>query len=338
MKQAGYSETDIRAMTSGLPEGQPRHQGHRRLRGLRGAARQDRRGGAGRHLRRRPHRRHLAGRVRQQAHRRGRDQQVAGRPGSSRCSAARSRRRSTTQATTACRGSWTRSTCSSTPPTWPRPRSTRRQLDDLGRRAQGGPGHQVRRAWPSTRWCGSWQQAEALICDYAQLLGAFGGTFLDAAGKPAFQHGGGVQALEFMRKSIVDGLDRPDVDPVPGGGRAPGLLGRAGSMALNWTYMYGLANDPKQSQVGGKVKRAADARRARAAGPGVNGGMALAVSAQQQEPGRGVEVHHATSPASRCRRSTRSARCRSGRRRTTTRRWSRRTRRWCPRPRSSSAT
>ena len=36
----------------------------------------------------------------------------------------------------------------------------------------------------------SWQQAEALICDYAQLLGAFGGTFLDDAGKPAFQHGG----------------------------------------------------------------------------------------------------------------------------------------------------
>ena len=108
----------------------------------------------------------------------------------------------------------------------------------------------------------SWQQAEALICDYAQLLGAFGGTFLDAAGKPAFQHGGGVQALEFMRQSIVDGLSNPtstqsleeDVRRVFSAGQA--------SMALNWTYMYGMANDPKQSQVGGQVKVLPDPRRA----------------------------------------------------------------------------
>src|SRR5665647_1388428 len=55
----------------------------------------------------------------------------------------------------------------------------------------------------------SWQQAEALICDYTTLLGAFGGTFLDESGKPAFQHGGGVQALEFMHQSITDGLTNP---------------------------------------------------------------------------------------------------------------------------------
>ena len=124
----------------------------------------------------------------------------------------------------------------------------------------------------------SWQQAEALICDYTQLLGAFGGQFLDSSGKPAFNSGGGVQALEFMRKSIVDGLTNPvstqsleeDVRRIFSAGQA--------SMALNWTYMYGLANDPKQSQIGGQVK-VLQTPTGTTDRPGVNGSMALAVSA-----------------------------------------------------------
>src|ERR1017187_1193606 len=45
---------------------------------------------------------------------------------------------------------------------------------------------------------GSWKQAEAVVCDYATLLGAFGGKFLDAESKPALSTGGGVKALGFM--------------------------------------------------------------------------------------------------------------------------------------------
>ncbi len=41
----------------------------------------------------------------------------------------------------------------------------------------------------------SWSQAEALICDYAQLLGAFGGSFTDASGKLSVNDGPGVQAM-----------------------------------------------------------------------------------------------------------------------------------------------
>jgi multiple sugar transport system substrate-binding protein len=123
----------------------------------------------------------------------------------------------------------------------------------------------------------SWQQAEAIICDYAQLLGAFGGTFLDDSGNAAFNGGGGVQALEFMRKSIVDGLTNPastqsleeDVRRIFSAGQA--------SMALNWTYMYGLANDPSQSQIGGDVK-VAQTPAGPVGRPGVNGSMALAIS------------------------------------------------------------
>ena len=48
-----------------------------------------------------------------------------------------------------------------------------------------------------------------MICDYAQLLGAFGGKFLDASGKPAFQTGGGLQALQFMKMLLDEGLADP---------------------------------------------------------------------------------------------------------------------------------
>jgi multiple sugar transport system substrate-binding protein len=127
----------------------------------------------------------------------------------------------------------------------------------------------------------SWQQAEALICDYATLLGAFGGTFLDGSGKPAFQHGGGVQALEFMHQSITDGLTNPtstqsleeDVRRVFSAGQA--------SMAMNWTYMFGMANDPKQSQVAGHVE-VLQTPSGPGGRPGVNGSMALALSAESK--------------------------------------------------------
>lgn len=124
----------------------------------------------------------------------------------------------------------------------------------------------------------SWTQSESMICDYIQLLGAFDGQFLDASGKPAFNKGGGVQALEFMRKSIVDGLTDPtsttiaedDVRKVFSAGQI--------SMGLNWTYMWGMANDPKQSKVAGKIAVAQTPAGSGGKRPGVNGSMALAMS------------------------------------------------------------
>jgi len=100
----------------------------------------------------------------------------------------------------------------------------------------------------------SWSQAEAVICDYAILLQAYGGKFLDDSGKPAFNKGGGLDALKFMANSIKDGVTNPhsteyleeDVRGVFSSGKA--------AFALNWTYMYGMANtNPKESQVVGKV-------------------------------------------------------------------------------------
>jgi multiple sugar transport system substrate-binding protein len=123
----------------------------------------------------------------------------------------------------------------------------------------------------------SWAQAEALMCDYATLLGAYGGQFFDEGGKPAFNTGGGLQALEFMRMTLDEKLSNPastesleeDVRRIISQGEA--------AMALNWTYMFALANDPNESQVAGQIE-IAHTPRGPAGAPGVNGSMGIAIS------------------------------------------------------------
>ena len=131
----------------------------------------------------------------------------------------------------------------------------------------------------------SWAQAEAVICDYTMLLASYGGSFLTDDGKPAFQTGGGVQALDYMVNSIEAGLTNPnskeyleeDVRRVFSSGQA--------AFALNWTYMYNLANDPKESKIAGNVGMVP--------GPGipgkleasaVNGSMGLGITAASKHP------------------------------------------------------
>jgi multiple sugar transport system substrate-binding protein len=131
-------------------------------------------------------------------------------------------------------------------------------------------------------YIGSWSQAEAVVCDYATLLGAFGGSFLDPSGKPAFNTGGGVQALQFMADLRKSGLANPastesleeDVRKIFSQGEA--------AMAPNWTYMFNLANDPKESKVSGNVAIRHTPTGPGGKAPGVNGASALAITSGSQ--------------------------------------------------------
>ena len=131
----------------------------------------------------------------------------------------------------------------------------------------------------------SWAQAEAAICDYTTLLAAYGGKFLDASGNPAFQTGGGLKALEYMVDSTKRGLSNPnskeyleeDVRRVFSSGQA--------AFALNWTYMYNLAQDPKESKVVGKVGIVpAPGVAGVSTVSAVNGSMGLGITAKSQNP------------------------------------------------------
>lgn len=128
----------------------------------------------------------------------------------------------------------------------------------------------------------SWSQAEAIMCDFTQLVGAFGGSFIDASGNLTLNQGGAVDALAWMRQTIVDGLTNPasttfleaDVEKTMNNAQA--------AFGLNWTYYLGSSNDPKNSQVVGQVEVAQTPAGPGGERPGVNGAMALSISSGSQ--------------------------------------------------------
>jgi multiple sugar transport system substrate-binding protein len=123
----------------------------------------------------------------------------------------------------------------------------------------------------------SWAQAEALICDYADILGAFGGSFTDDSGKLDVNSAAGVQALTWMKKTIDDGLTDPasltfledDTDKSMASGKT--------AMELNWESTFRDQNDASISKVVGDIAVSAPPAGASGANPGVNGSMALAI-------------------------------------------------------------
>jgi multiple sugar transport system substrate-binding protein len=128
----------------------------------------------------------------------------------------------------------------------------------------------------------SWAQAEAVICDYTTLVSAYGGEFLKD-GKPAFAEGGGLDALKYMVDSYKSGLTNPnskefleeDVRNVFQNGEA--------AFALNWTYMYNMANSGKDSKVAGKVGIVpAPGVEGKSEVSAVNGSMGLGITSTSQ--------------------------------------------------------
>jgi len=91
----------------------------------------------------------------------------------------------------------------------------------------------------------SWTQQECLICDFTILTTLFGGRLVDEAGKPVFNEGGGVAALEWMAKSMEEGITswaslaftEPDVARVFSTGDA--------AFALSWLSSYEGINRPE---------------------------------------------------------------------------------------------
>jgi len=123
----------------------------------------------------------------------------------------------------------------------------------------------------------NWSQSEGMICDYTTIMSAMGGEFF-VDGKPAFNQGGAVKALDYMRGSLDSGLSNPssrefseeDVRRVFSNGEA--------AFALNWTYMNALANDPKESKIAGKVGIvAAPGAKGVSTASAVNGSMGLGI-------------------------------------------------------------
>lgn len=129
----------------------------------------------------------------------------------------------------------------------------------------------------------SWSQAEALVCDYTTLVSGFGGKFYNN-GKLDFSTPASLQAVKLMKSSLDEGLTNPasreyleeDVRKAFSNGDA--------AFALNWTYMYNMANDAKQSKVAGQVGIMPAPGDAPNRFGAVNGSMGLSIAKGSSHP------------------------------------------------------
>ena len=101
-----------------------------------------------------------------------------------------------------------------------------------------------------------WQaaQAEVLVCDWVEFLGGFGGSVLNDKGLPTMDTPQAKAALTFLHDCIYKYKITPQAvtTMVEEPSRIPFTEGNA-VFERNWTYVWGLAQDPKESKVVGKV-------------------------------------------------------------------------------------
>jgi multiple sugar transport system substrate-binding protein len=135
----------------------------------------------------------------------------------------------------------------------------------------------------------SWAQIEAVVPDFVTLLYGNGGQFFDENNQPAFNNEAGVATLQWMVDVYNEGLVNPaSITSAEEDVRNTFSAGNA-AFATNWLYMYGLAEDPEESQVAGQVGMSLMPVFESALAEGVesstnNGSMGFAITAGSAHP------------------------------------------------------
>ena len=130
---------------------------------------------------------------------------------------------------------------------------------------------------------GCWSQAECLICDYTIYSGICGGSFVDENNNPTLNSAENIQALQMMSDMLTDGLANPNsLEMIEDDVLSTFAAGNA-AFAINWTYQYASMNDAASSSVVGDaviipVPGAAETSAT------VNGGMPLMITAGSKHP------------------------------------------------------
>ena len=132
----------------------------------------------------------------------------------------------------------------------------------------------------------AWQQSENVFLNYVVLVAGFGGSFFDDNGNPLFNSGGGLKALEYMVQSLKDGVSNPASFQAISDDELRVFGSKQAAFALNWTYMYSIANtDSSQSKVVGQVgvePTPGDGENVQIAS--VNGSMGLGITQSSKNP------------------------------------------------------
>lgn len=131
---------------------------------------------------------------------------------------------------------------------------------------------------------GCYAQAECLICDYTCIAGSFGGSFVDENNNPTLNSAENVAALEFMAQTLKDGLCNPkSLEMIEDDVLSTFAAGNA-VFAINWTYQYASMNDESQSAVVGQGAITPIPGTDKAQSATVNGGMPLMITAGCKNP------------------------------------------------------
>ncbi len=125
----------------------------------------------------------------------------------------------------------------------------------------------------------SWSQAEAVVCDFAQLLGSFGGNFTDDSGQLIFNDAAGQQTLQMMVDSLKDGTSAPGSPTFLEDDVIKAMQSGTTAFCLNWESAFRDLNDETASKVAGKCGVSATPMGPTDKRPGVNGAMAFAITA-----------------------------------------------------------
>ena len=126
---------------------------------------------------------------------------------------------------------------------------------------------------------GCYAQAECLICDYTCIAGSFGGAFVDENNQPTLNSEENVAALDFMASTLQDGLCNPkSLEMIEDDVLSTFAAGNA-VFAINWTYQYASMNDESQSSVAGLGVIMPIPGTDKAESATVNGGMPLMITA-----------------------------------------------------------
>ena len=131
---------------------------------------------------------------------------------------------------------------------------------------------------------GCYAQAECLVCDYTCIAGSFGGTFVDADNNPTLNSPENVAALDFMAQTLTDGLCNPkSLEMIEDDVLSTFAAGNA-VFAINWTYQYASMNDESASSVVGQGIIMPIPGTDKAQSATVNGGMPLMSTAGCKNP------------------------------------------------------
>ena len=131
---------------------------------------------------------------------------------------------------------------------------------------------------------GCYAQAECLVCDYTCIAGSFGGAFVDENNNPTLNSPENVAALDFMAQTLKDGLCNPkSLEMIEDDVLSTFASGNA-VFAINWTYQYASMNDESTSSVVGQGAITPIPGTDKAQSATVNGGMPLMITAGCKNP------------------------------------------------------